>query len=394
MLKRLDKDGFVDYVRLGQERSVDVTVQSHLLQRLVEQEQGRHDTLQTVRHILRQAPVIASTTATWSSDKYNPPTSGDFEDNHEEAVLEFDVAIIDEAGQLTVPAILGALRFAKRFILVGDEKQLPPLVLSKEAIEQGLADSLFGTLKHLDDDYMKFRPEAISACVPLRVQYRMNRMISDFASRTFYGDQLKPHNSVANAVLELVGSEMRFAEEVPSILRAIDPSHPMVFVDVRGELEGVKTSNVEAYTVREVVAGLLVRGIAPKDIGIIAPYRAQVANLRRHLLDERERSRWLASAWNVDITELSIDTVDRFQGGERKVIIISFATTTTPAVENQLREHLTNPNRLNVALTRAQQKLILVGCTPALERLPIFERLLAYCHEMQAVIAHSPIMHR
>ena len=394
MLKQLDTKGFSDYVRLGHERSVGEAVQSHLLQKLVEQEQGRHDTLQTVRHILRKAPVIASTTATWSSDKYNPPTSGDFEDNHEEALLQFDVAIIDEAGQLTVPAILGALRFAKRFILVGDEKQLPPLVLSKEAIEQGLADSLFGTLKLLDDDYTKRHPEAISACVPLRVQYRMNRMISDFASRTFYDGKLMPHNSVANAVLELVGSEMRFAEEVPSILQAIDPSHPMVFVDVRGELEGVKTSDAEARAVREVVAGLLVRGIAPKDIGIIAPYRAQVANLRRHLLDERERSQWLASAKGADIHEMSIDTVDRFQGGERKVIIISFATTTAPEVESQLREHLTNPNRLNVALTRAQQKLILVGCASALERLPVFERLLAYCHEMQAVIAHSPIMHR
>ena len=391
MLKRLDNDGFVDYVRLGHERSVDGTVQDHLLNRLVECEQDRQDTLEhIVRQVLRKVPVIASTTAMWSSDKYNPPSSGDTETHHADALLEFDVAIIDEAGQLTVPAILGALRFAKRFILVGDEKQLPPLVLSKEAIEQGLADSLFGTLKRLDNDYMKLHPEAISACVPLQVQYRMNKWISRFASRTFYDGKLMPHVSVANAVLELAGPETRTFMEAPTILRAIDPLHSMVFLNVRGELEGIKTSDAEARTVREVVTGLLARGVAPKDIGIIAPYRAQVANLRRHLLDERERSRWLASAWNVDITELSIDTVDRFQGGERKVIIISFATTTTPEVESQLREHLTNPNRLNVALTRARQKLILVGCALALERLPVFERLLAYCHEMQAVIAHSP----
>jgi DNA replication ATP-dependent helicase Dna2 len=394
MLKRLDTEGFSDYVRLGHERSVDEAVQSHLLQSLVEQEQGRHDTLLTVRQILRKAPVIASTTATWSSDKYNPPSSRDVQDNNEDAPLQFDVAIIDEAGQLTVPAILGVLRFAKRFVLVGDEKQLPPLVLSKEAIEQGLANSLFSTLKRLDDDYTKSHPEAISACVPLQVQYRMNKWISRFASRTFYDGKLMPHASVADAILELAGPETRTFMEAPTILRAIDPLHSIVFLDVRGELEGIKTSDAEARAVREVVAGLLVRGIEPRDIGIIAPYRAQVANLRRHLLDERERSQWLASARGADIHEMSIDTVDRFQGGERKVIIISFATTTTPEVENQLREHLTNPNRLNVALTRAQQKLILVGCAPALERLPVFERLLAYCHEMQAVIAHSPIMHR
>ncbi len=80
-------------------------------------------------------PVVASTTATWSSDKYAPQLA-----ENTDLDLHFDVAIIDEAGQLTVPAILGALRFTKRFILVGDEKQLPPLVLSKEAAEQGLAE--------------------------------------------------------------------------------------------------------------------------------------------------------------------------------------------------------------------------------------------------------------
>jgi DNA replication ATP-dependent helicase Dna2 len=394
MLKRIDTVSVGEYVRLGYERSVDDAVRDHLLQSLVERQQSRQDTRATVRQILHKAPVIASTTATWSSDKYNPPSSGDIEDNHEDALLQFDVAIIDEAGQLTLPAILGALRFAKRFILVGDEKQLPPLVLSKEAINEGLGDSLFSALKRLDDGYTKTHPEVISSCVPLRLQYRMNRTISDFASRTFYGGQLQPHNSVADAVLELAAPEMKFVAEAPSILRAIDPLNPMVFLDVRGELEGIKTSNSEARAVREVVAGLLMRGIKPRDIGIIAPYRAQVANLRRHLLDERERSPWLLSTRNVDINELSIDTVDRFQGGERHVIIISFATTSMPEVESQLREHLTNPNRLNVALTRARHKLILVGCAPALEKLPVFDRLLAWCREMQAVIAYSPIMHR
>lgn len=400
MLKRLDTEGFSDYVRLGYERSVDDTVQDHLLQRMVERDQGRQDTLQTVRQILRKAPVIASTTAMWSSDKYNPPSTGDVAFDHEDAMLQFDVAIIDEAGQLTIPAILGALRFAKRFILVGDEKQLPPLVLSKEAIEQGLAESLFSKLKHLNNDYTKRDGESVSACAPLTVQYRMNKWISGFASKMFYEGRLIPHQSVADAVLELAEPGTRSALEVeaPSILRAIDPLHPVVFLDVRGELEGIKTSNAEAQTVREVVAGLLVRGIAPADIGIIAPYRAQVANLRRQLLDESESFHWQQFPFepvrNVDITALSIDTVDRFQGGERQVIIISFATTSAPVVESQLREHLTNPNRLNVALTRARRKLILVGCAPALAKLPVFDRLLDYCHEMQTVIAHSPIMLR
>ncbi|HAT44200.1 MAG TPA: hypothetical protein DCS90_03775, partial [Ktedonobacter sp.] len=103
----------------------------------------------------------------------------------------FDVAIIDEASQITIPAILGALRLVKRFILVGDEKQLPPLVLSKEAAEKGLATSLFSYLKQCDDDYMNGGSEAESACVSLRVQYRMNRWISNFSSKVFYEDTLE-----------------------------------------------------------------------------------------------------------------------------------------------------------------------------------------------------------
>src|SRR5439155_12867663 len=116
-----------------------------------------------IREILCKALVVASTTATWSSEKYIPqsPAGTDLS-------LQFDVAVIDEASQLTIPAILGALRFAKRFILVGDEKQLPPLVVSKEAAEKGLADSLFSYLKHLNDDYMKEHGEedkTVNSCV-------------------------------------------------------------------------------------------------------------------------------------------------------------------------------------------------------------------------------------
>ena len=95
--------------------------------------------------------------------------------------LEFDLAIVDEATQLTVPSILGALRFARRFVLVGDEKQLPPLVMSEQAAEQGLKRSLFASLlEHWGD----------VASVALRRQYRMHPTICEFASREFYDDAL------------------------------------------------------------------------------------------------------------------------------------------------------------------------------------------------------------
>src|SRR5205085_4804561 len=149
--------------------------------------------------------------------------------------------------------------------------------------------------------------EATSACVALRVQYRMNRKISNFASENFYEGKLVPHVSVADRVLKLgvlggvkvpesdlgeagdkadqsaVGAINRPLRvrgvniEAASIVRAIHPTNQFVFLDVRsrGENGGPKISNAEARTVREVVAGLLARGIAEADIGVIAPYRAQ-----------------------------------------------------------------------------------------------------------------------
>jgi DNA replication ATP-dependent helicase Dna2 len=410
MLKRLEKEDFHDYVRLGHDRNVDNSVQEHLLKTLVAKKQISamdiaHESLlkdersesveapftdptgwsgANVHKILRTSPLVASTTATWSSEKYTHFGTGS---DNDDSPLQFDVALIDEAGQLTVPAIFGALRFAKRFILVGDEKQLPPLVLSKEAAALGLARSLFSDLKQRNEDYKKNNPQVVSACVSLRIQYRMHRQISDFASTTFYNGLLIPDRSVANRVLKLAPTRLWSITTASAIKRAIHPGSPLVFLDVRSKQEsnGAKISNAEARTVREVVAELLLQGIFEAEIGIIAPYRAQVANLRRHLFSDD-----LANGWQglKPHSPLSIDTVDRFQGGERLVIIMSFATTTPPAVDSLQHDFLTNPNRLNVALTRAQCKLILVGCAPALAHLPFFQRLLTHCQRLNTLIPH------
>jgi len=387
MLKRLDAEGFHEYVRLGHDRNVHADVQDRLLKHLVTQ----NNQPLAVRALLFKTTVIASTMATWSSDKYSSPPVDETASGTDGSPLHFDVAIIDEASQITIPAILGALRLVKRFILVGDEKQLPPLVLSKEAAEKGLATSLFSYLKQCDDDYMNGGSEAESACVSLRVQYRMNRWISNFSSKVFYEDTLEAAPTVAKRVLTFLPAATAPLTEAPAIKQAIQPAYPLVFLDIRDHGEsagqtGQKSSNAEARAVRAIVQGLLARGIAQKDIGIISPYRAQVATIRRHLYSDHVTTGW--SALTLD-SPMSIDTVDRFQGGERLVIIMSFATSQTPAVESLLRDFLTNPSRLNVALTRAQRKLIVVGSAPALEGLPYFQRLLSYCRSMGTVIAYS-----
>jgi DNA replication ATP-dependent helicase Dna2 len=399
MLKRLNREGFHHYIRLGHERSVEESIQPHLLKTLA----GETPEPEQVRELLRNSAVVASTTATWSSDKYTPPSPSTNDELVEDTGLFFDVAIIDEAGQLTVPAILGALRFVRRFILVGDEQQLPPLVLSKttepeppeestaKQVKWKLSESLFSILKRYDEEYVQAHSMAMSACVPLRTQYRMNQWISNFSSTVFYNRQLVAHTSVAHRYLAFPRSVQSKNKANYTILdKILDPAHPLVFVDVGTEvqMEGdteTKTSNAEAREVRAIVGELLARGIVEQDIGIIAPYRAQVANIRRHLFSSAIEEGWQGLASN---SPLSVDTVDRFQGGERMVIIMSFATSREPAASPR-RDFLVNPNRLNVALTRAQRKLILVGSMSALKPLPIFDRLITYCNSMKTIITSS-----
>ncbi|GHO43390.1 AAA domain-containing protein [Ktedonospora formicarum] len=389
VLLRLERESFDHYLRLGHDRSVNEQVRSHLLKELA----GKTLASDAIHSLLHTTPVVASTTATWSSDRYLPAGMLKPEDAVNGQVgLEFDVAIIDEAGQLTVPAILGALRFARRFILVGDEKQLPPLVLSQEAALQGLSTSLFEQLKRMDDDYTQDQPLAVSACVPLLTQYRMNKWISNFASTVFYERKLLAHSSVADRQLELAGIALPRRNtqktEAAFIADALRPQRPLIFLDVPPEAETddraprEKVSDPEARTIRAIVKGLLAQQIAPEQIGIIAPFRAQVANIRRHLFSSDPAGGWQGLPPG---TPLSVDTVDRFQGGERMVIIMSFATSQEPALKSQRRDFLTNPHRLNVALTRAQRKLILVGSVSALEQLPLFSRLITYCRSMKTV---------
>jgi DNA replication ATP-dependent helicase Dna2 len=225
------------------------------------------------------------------------------------------------------------------------------------------------------------------------VQYRMNKWIANFSSPVFYERQLIAHESVANRRLMFKKAiAARAVQEETLLSKALDPTRPLVFVDVQasGQETGLaaserepKVSNAEARVLRAIVGELLARGIEQQEIGIIAPYRAQVANIRRHLFSSD-----IAQGWQGLPSEspLSVDTVDRFQGGERMIIIMSFATSEEPAVESPRREFLINPNRLNVALTRAQRKLILVGNVAALENLPIFSRLITYCRSMNTLI--------
>ncbi len=267
---------------------------------------------------LNTAPVVAATTSSCGSRTMREQ--------------EFDVAVVDEASQLTEPGTLAAVNLADRFVLVGDHEQLPPVVRA----ENRLQESLF---QRLIEDH----PDA---GVMLDRQYRMSQRIQAFSSREFYDGKLRPATpEVAGQTLADLGVD---TADLPPEL-----GDGVCFVDPDGRREG-NANPVEADRVAEVVDAYVAAGVDPDDIGVIAPFRAQVAEIGRR-------------------TDVTVDTVDRFQGSSKEVIVVSFVATgdlSSPIFEDT--------RRVNVALTRAKKALCLVGDADALASEPFYARMLEW----------------
>lgn len=260
------------------------------------------------------------------------------------ADLDFDLCIVDEATQAIEPITLGAFLKAPAVILGGDHQQLPPTVLSSMASRGGLSQSLF---ERLLDDHGE-------GCRALLVeQYRMNETIMNFSSREMYQGALRANPTVANRSLrELARGEV----DAP----------PIIFLDTAGrgyeeecERDGASYSNPgEAELIAQRVRQLVSAGLAPTEIGVIAPYSAQVALLRE----------------KIEATDLEIDTVDAFQGREKEAILLTFTRSNSAG---QLG-FLSDLRRLNVALTRPKRHLFLVGDSACLGQHPAYARLQDY----------------
>jgi len=260
----------------------------------------------------------------------------------------FDRVILDEAGQLDEPSALAPLALAPRFVLCGDHLQLPPVVqvrVDPRNSEAGLEQSLFERL---------YRSAPQSKISRLRMQYRMNEEVQAIPSRLFYDGTLFPSPEAARRRLLV---EPR-ASHSAQINRIMDPELSVVFVDVDGTNSG-KARPEEAEVAGWIVEALLKSGVPPREIGVITPYKAQQVLIRGCLTDK-----------GIENHLLSVDTVDRFQGGEREVIILSLARS------DGVTSFLADKKRLNVSLSRARSKLILLGHAAALEEHPLFQSLL------------------
>ena len=255
------------------------------------------------------------------------------------AGIEFDVIIFDEASQITLPLAIMGMLSGQKSIFIGDEHQLPPVTSLKGT---GLGNtSIFGFLSGRGAESM------------LTTTYRLNDVLAKWPSQQFYDNQLVPDPVIATRRLKL--HEMNGIWD-----HVLEPNSPAVFIDL-GHRGNTTRSHKEAETVVELIEALLYARVLPSQIGVVVPYRAQgrlIRNLLRETLDHEETAR-----------EIIVDTVERMQGQEREVVLVSL-TTSNSAFAAQLADFFFQPQRLNVAITRPRTKLIIVGSRTVLEATP------------------------
>ena len=344
----------VDYIRIGSELSCDERYRKHLVENVLASCQKRKD----VRDCLSACRVYVGTVASLSSK------------TELFKLKRFDVAIVDEATQILEPQLLWILSAKSsdgrdavgKFVLIGDHKQLPAVVLQRkeesEVHDEGLRkiglynlkDSLFERLYrlHLSETHSW-------ALDMLCRQGRMHPDVAFFPNKAFYEGRLEP-----------VGLPHQ-QEEIKA---------PVQFVPSSRDTESLsgKTNRHEAKMVADWAERVWKEAPEAFDpnhtLGIITPYRSQIALIKKEL-----QAKGIPA-----LSEVSVDTVERYQGSERDVILYSFCVN----YRYQLKflPNLTEENgvqidrKLNVALTRARKRLVIVGVPELLRENPIYARLI------------------
>jgi superfamily I DNA and/or RNA helicase len=281
----------------------------------------------------------------------------------------FKTVFIDEAAQMLEPACWLAVSKGQRIIFAGDHWQLPPTVKSKEAAAAGLSETLFEKFFRRQPKVQ--RVERASAL--LNVQYRMHEAIMQFSNQVFYHGELKAHPTVAQQVL------------LPNLGADHPSNHPVEFIDTAGcgheEVLNEETRSFsnpgEAQVLIEHLR-LLLRDIdlhaegQPMSIGIISPYKGQ-----KILLHESFHAEIFSQYFKHHVT---IDTVDGFQGQERDVIYLSLVRSNASGTIG----FLADTRRMNVAMTRARRKLVLIGDSATLGSHGFYSDYLTYIEQLDA----------
>ena len=289
--------------------------------------------------------------------------------------MKFGSLFIDEAAQALEAACWIAIRKAHRVIFAGDHRQLPPTIKSPEALHGGLDKTLMEYI-------VENKPRAVSL---LTVQYRMCDTIMQFPNQEFYEGKLQSAPEVKyRGILDWdTAVEWVDSGDLHTALQCIKPGERMQSSQVTTPLptrEGqgggsswfntseaeLTLATLQRYFEKIGKERLLEENV---DVGIISPYKAQIALLRRMVRRD--------SYWKPFRRLITINTVDGFQGQERDVIVISLVRSNDEGNIGFLRDL----RRMNVAITRARMKLIIIGDRSTLCRMPFYRRLAEYIDE-------------
>ena len=256
----------------------------------------------------------------------------------------FDYVIIDEAAQMSIPLALAAMTRGQKVIFVGDHKQLDPIMPS------GTGNWLFSKsiFKHMVDKY----PGNVTM---LDESYRLSDSLVRIPSRLFYGGRLRTARDGDNKEF----LQFSCSGEVATILH--ERSNEVLFL--HHEFDALGRSPYEAKLAADLIDALLENGVELEDIAVITPYRAQVREVKRAMMNKG-----LIDEDSLD--DVFVDTIERMQGQEKDYVIFTLANSNPSEVEDRL-EFFYSPNRLNVAITRAKTKCIVIAN----------EKVFQLCHE-------------
>ncbi|XGW04625.1 hypothetical protein V3C99_015650 [Haemonchus contortus] len=332
-------------LRLGNSPSVRVDVADLSLESKLSCCDG--DKYKAAREILKETPLVASTC-------HYVPRDVLF------SWRTFDYCIIDEASMVLEPVVISAIVAASRFVLVGDAHQLSPLVQSRKCSDEGMSVSLF--------ERLQVHKEAMHS---LECQYRMNSSIAKLSSSLFYENRLRCANdNVANACLSNSADFMPLPSRDESwrIIESGELDDAVVFVNTRAKtMKDFAASSSdnrliqnfgEARLVRDIVLRFIENSIRAEDIGVMCVYRKQVDVIKSVLGDD---------------IKIEVNSVDQFQGRDKRVIVWSLVWTEDSGRKCDL---LRDRRRVNVALTRAKHKLIVVGCAESMRTIDIMSRVI------------------
>ena len=278
----------------------------------------------------------------------------------------FHQVIIDEASQLLEPYLVGLLPHFKRFVLIGDHQQLPAVVQQSSEASKVTDEELnkLGVANLRDSFFERIYKQCLRngwhwAHAQLSHQGRMHQEIMHFPNTFFYNKNLKIlPNSIPYHKNQLVPLNYELPDD-PTFLEHLLCKQRVVYIEtaVDERSKTHKTNQYEALKLLELIQSF--QKIYNKNnlemtvnsIGIITPYRAQIAQIRQQLLTE-----------NIEVESLTIDTVERYQGGARDIILISLCTNNFAQVDSLVSMSEEGVDRkLNVALTRARKHLVVLG---------------------------------